>query len=121
MKALIETSTKRTERVFLVGLELKARERWELQESLEELAELASTAGAEVIGTGIQKLDVPVAGTYIGKGKAEEFAVFGRANTVDTVIFDDELSPAQTRSLEPVRVAAIHIEPLNKGGQQQEE
>jgi GTP-binding protein HflX len=102
LKALIETSNKRTERVFLVGLELKSRDRWELQESLEELAELASTAGAEVIGTGIQKLDVPVAGTYIGKGKAEEFALFGRENTVDTIIFDDELSPAQSRNLERI-------------------
>lgn len=102
MKALITTNTKRTERVFLVGLEYKARETWEVQESLEELAELSVTAGAEVIGTGTQKTDSPSASTFIGKGKAEEFAVYCKANNVDTVIFDDELSPAQSRNLEVV-------------------
>ena len=102
MKALISTSTKRTERVFLVGLELKSRSSWELRESLEELAELAATAGAAVIGTGIQKLDTPVAGTFIGSGKAVEFGEYCRKNTVDTVIFDDELTPAQSRNLEVI-------------------
>src|SRR6266567_1881565 len=78
LKALIETSTKRTERVFLVGLELKSRSSLDLQDSLAELSELAATAGAEVVGNGIQKLEAPVAGTFIGKGKADEFAVFCR-------------------------------------------
>jgi GTP-binding protein HflX len=102
LKALITTNTKRTERVFLVGLELKSRDPWELKESLDELAELSVTAGAEVVGTGTQKTDAPMAGTFIGKGKAEEFATFCKANNVDTVIFDDELSPAQSRNLEEV-------------------
>jgi GTPase len=101
LKALIETR-KRTERVFLVGLELKSRSTWELQDSLEELCELAATAGADVIGNGIQKLEAPVAGTFIGKGKAHEFAQHCHRNEVDTVIFDDELSPAQSRNLEKV-------------------
>jgi GTP-binding protein HflX len=69
---------------------------------MEELAELSITAGAEVAGSGTQKTDTPMAGTFIGKGKAEEFAVFCRANKVDTVIFDDELSPAQSRNLEEI-------------------
>ena len=102
MKALIETSTKRTERVFLVGLELKSRSSLDLQDSLAELSELAATAGAEVVGTGIQKLEAPVAGTFIGTGKADEFAGFCRERDVDTVIFDDELSAAQSRNLENV-------------------
>jgi len=102
LKALISTSTKRTERVFLVGLELKSRAAWEIRESLEELAELASTAGGAVIGNGTQKLEAPVAGTFIGSGKAEEFAKFCRGNDIDTVVFDDELSPAQSRNLEKV-------------------
>ena len=102
MKALIETSTKRTERVFLVGLEFKSRSTWELQDSLEELSELASTAGGDVVGNGIQKLPTPVAGTFIGKGKAQEFAEHCHRHDVDTVIFDDELSPAQSRNLEKV-------------------
>lgn len=102
MKALIETATRKTERVFLVGAELKSRSSWALQDSLDELTELAATAGAEVIGSGIQKLEAPVAGTFIGSGKANEFAKQCRHDKVDTVIFDDELSPAQSRNLERV-------------------
>jgi len=66
------------------------------------LAELATTAGGEVIGDGVQKLAAPCAGTFIGKGKADEFADYCRRVDVDTVIFDDELSPAQSRNLEKV-------------------
>ena len=102
MKALIETSRKAPERVFLVGLELKSRTAWELQDSLTELGELAATAGGDVIGNGTQKLDSPVAGTFIGSGKADHFATQCRRDNVDTVIFDDELSPAQSRNLEKV-------------------
>lgn len=102
MKALIETSTKRPERVFLVGLELKSRSAWELQDSLAELQELAASAGAHVVGNGTQKLESPIAGTFIGTGKADEFAGHCRDQDVDTVIFDDELSPAQSRNLERV-------------------
>ena len=69
---------------------------------MEELAELATTAGGEVVGDGIQKLAAPCAGTFIGKGKADEFADYCRRVDVDTVIFDDELSPAQSRNLERV-------------------
>lgn len=102
MKALIETSRKGPERVFLVGVEFKSRSALDLQDSLAELEELASSAGGEVIGNGTQKLDTPVAGTFIGTGKAGEFASQCRQNNVDTVIFDDELSPAQSRNLEEV-------------------
>lgn len=72
------------------------------RDSLEELSELAATAGGEVIGDGIQKLEAPNASTFIGKGKADEFAQLCRREHVDTVIFDDELSPAQSRNLEKV-------------------
>lgn len=102
MKALIETATKRTERVFLVGLELKSRSTWDLQDSLNELSELASTAGADVVGNGTQKLEAPIAATFIGKGKADEFSRYCRSQDVDTIIFDDELSAAQSRNLEKV-------------------
>jgi len=102
LKALIETSNRRTERVFLIGVELQAREGWELRDSLEELSELATTAGGHVVGDGLQKLAAPNAGTFIGKGKADEFARHCRQADVDTVIFDDELSPAQSRNLERV-------------------
>lgn len=71
-----------------------------MEDSLEELAELANTAGAEIVGVGTQKLDNPVPATFIGPGKAEEFAEVCRLDKVDTIIFDDELSPAQSRNLE---------------------
>jgi len=102
LKALIETSRKAPERVFLVGVELKARSSWDLQDSLIELSELAVTAGGDVIGNGVQKLETPVASTFIGTGKADEFARHCRGQDVDTVIFDYELSPAQIRNLEKV-------------------
>lgn len=102
LKALIQTRNTRTERVFLVGIELKSRNAWEQRESLEELSELAATAGGLVVGDGIQKLEAPNAATFIGKGKADEFAAYCREHQIDTVIFDDELSPAQSRNLEKV-------------------
>ncbi len=102
MKALVTTAQKKSERVFLVGVELKSQPAWEVQDSLEELDQLARTAGAEIVGNGTQKLESPVASTFIGTGKADEFATLCRKEKVDTVIFDDELSPAQGRNLERV-------------------
>jgi len=102
LKALISTATKRTERVFLVGLELKSRLAGDLRDSLGELAQLAVTAGAQVVGDGVQRLEAPTAATYIGAGKADEFSQLCRRAKVDTVIFDDELSAAQSRNLEQV-------------------
>ena len=101
MKALAENHGN-TERVFLIGAELRRGSPVETRESLDELAELANTAGAEIIGDGLQKLERPHAATFIGKGKATEFAERCKNGSVDTVIFDDELSPAQTRNLERV-------------------
>ncbi|MEI7730117.1 MAG: GTPase HflX [Verrucomicrobiota bacterium] len=102
MKALIDIATKRTRRVFLIGAELKARTGLEVKDSLAELAELAVTAGAVVVGQGAQKMETPTSGTYIGRGKAEEFAKFCEENNVDTIIFDDELSSSQGRNLEQI-------------------
>jgi GTPase len=102
LKALIETRNRRTERVFLVAVELKSRNGWATRDSLEELSELATTAGGQVIGDGLQKMAAPCATTFIGKGKADQFAQHCREADVDTVIFDDELSPAQSRNLERV-------------------
>ena len=102
MKSLIQTRDTRSVRVYLIGVELKTRSAADIRESLTELAELATTAGTQIVGEGVQKLANPVAATYIGQGKAQEFAVFCQANDVDTVIFDDELTPAQTRNLEKI-------------------
>ena len=102
MKALIEARKTRTEKVFLVGVELKSRKGPDVSELLAELAELAQTAGGQVIGEGIQKVESLAPATFIGKGKAAEFADFCKQHGVDTVIFDDELSPAQSRNLEKI-------------------
>ena len=102
MKALIETRKTRPERVFLVGVELKSRDRAAMRDSLAELGELAATAGGEIIGEGLQKVVSLNPATFIGAGKAGEFADFCRRQDVDTVIFDDDLSPAQSRNLEKI-------------------
>ena len=90
MKSLIQTRDTRPVRVFLIGVELKSRSPvppprpravHDVSESLDELAELATTAGAEIVGEGVQKLATPVAATYIGPGKAEEFAELATATT----------------------------------------
>jgi GTP-binding protein HflX len=99
VKSLAE-QTGEIERVFLVGADLKQRGGMEVEETMGELAELAKTAGAQIIGEGTQKLTRPHVATFIGKGKAAEFAELCKQGEVDTVIFDDELSPAQTQNLE---------------------
>jgi GTP-binding protein HflX len=102
LKALIETRKTRPERVFLVGVELKSRNHSDTSDSLTELGELAATAGGEIIGEGLQKVVSLNPATFIGAGKAGEFADFCRRQDVDTVIFDDDLSPAQSRNLEKI-------------------
>ncbi|HMJ90023.1 MAG TPA: GTPase HflX, partial [Candidatus Acidoferrum sp.] len=102
MKALIETANRKTERVLLVGVELKSGSKWDVADSLDELAELAQTAGGIVVDRATQKLESPFAGTFIGTGKADELAKKCKAEDVDTVIFDDDLSGAQARNLEKI-------------------
>ncbi len=98
---MIETRPKKThERALLIGLEKQGVSKWDLRDSLEELAELANSAGAEVVDTITQKLDRPTAPYYIGKGKAESIKHSFQDREVTSVIFDDELSPAQGRNLE---------------------
>ncbi|MBI3789558.1 MAG: GTPase HflX [Gemmatimonadetes bacterium] len=69
-------------------------------EHLEELARLADTAGAVVVGTLTQQLDRPHAGTYLGKGKIEELSQLTTDKQATLIIFDDELSPAQGKAVE---------------------
>ena len=68
--------------------------------SLDELEELAETAGAEVVGRVSQKRDKPDSGTFLGSGRLEELGDFCRNNEVDLVIADSELAPAQLRNIE---------------------
>ena len=91
-----------TEKTILVGLEHDGVTKWDLEESLNELRELAATAGATVVEIVTQKLPHPTAPYYIGKGKAEEVAVLCTETDAGSIIFDDELSPAQGRNLETI-------------------
>ncbi|MFL6540941.1 MAG: GTPase HflX [Chthoniobacterales bacterium] len=91
---------KRQERALLVGLEQDGTTKWDLADSLDELKELANSAGAEVVDTVTQKLHSPTAPYYIGKGKAELIKESFQTQQVTSVIFDNELSPAQGRNLE---------------------
>ncbi len=68
--------------------------------SLDELEELAETAGAEVVGRMSQKRDKPDSGTFLGNGRLEELGDFCKNNEVDLVIADSELAPAQLRNIE---------------------
>jgi GTPase len=98
---MIEVSAnKKQERALLIGLEQDGVSKWDLRDSMEELAELANSAGAEVVSTVTQKLQKPTAPYYIGKGKAELIKESFKDQHVTSVIFDDELSPAQGRNLE---------------------
>lgn len=86
-----------SERVLLVGVSLGKEE--ETRQSLLELAELSSTAGAEVADIVIQNREQIHPGTYVGKGKLEEIKEIIADKSIDTVVCDDELSPAQLRNL----------------------
>ncbi len=103
MKSLLSTSPPPgAERALLVGVERMEDSRWDHAESLAELGELVKSAGGEVAQTVVQRLKTPTAPFYIGKGKAEELSRLCGEERVGTVIFNDELTPAQSRNLEKV-------------------
>ncbi|MDY5022314.1 MAG: GTPase HflX [Blautia sp.] len=94
----MEYFEKLQERVVLVGIQLNDGE--DTVESLEELRELAATAGAVTVGSVIQNREAVHPGTYIGKGKIEEVRSLVLAMDATGIICDDELSPAQLNNLE---------------------
>lgn len=98
MAELYENKEAARERVILVGV--CTRENENVEESLDELAELADTAGAEAVGRVIQNRESMHPGTYIGSGKIDEVRELAAALQADGVICDDELTPAQLRGLE---------------------
>lgn len=98
--ALIERSFQ--EKIILVGVALWGRSLGEVEEDLEELALLVDTAGAKVVGRVIQKRDKPDPATFVGTGKAHEIQRLSEELDVDTVVFDEELTPAQQRNLERI-------------------
>ena len=96
---MIETGTKQ-ELALLVGVAFGHQTISDVEENLAELALLATTAGAKIAGEVIQKRDQMHATLYVGKGKAAEIVSMVELLDVDLVIFDDELSPAQTKNLQ---------------------
>ena len=91
----------RPERTMLVSLEYGRQDRlWTSEDSLEELRQLAETAGAEVIAKFLQKRPKPDPGFFIGRGKVRDLALYAQQEDIDLCVFDEELSPAQQRNLE---------------------
>lgn len=100
-KGLFDIKEESLERAFLVAVEEKNySRRWKVENSLDELARLADTAGAEVVGRLSQRLVVPSKTHYIGEGKLNEVLSKKNEAGYNVVIFDDELSPLQQRNLE---------------------
>ncbi len=90
-----------SERALLVGVKLKSeRGGWTVADSLAELAQLARTAGLEVVHQVFQRLNSITPATYIGKGKVEEIAFLKEELDCDLIVLDEELSPRQQRELE---------------------
>ena len=95
------------EKVVLVGIINQLQTEEKSKEYLDELEFLTYTAGGEVLKCFTQKLDVPNPKTFIGTGKMEEVQQFVEENEVGTVIFDDELTPAQQKNIERILKAKI--------------
>ena len=95
---LIERSFR--ERIVVVGVTLSGGDPEQTEADLDELEQLVDTAGADVVGRIVQRRTAPDPATYVGKGKAAELKDLAEATDCDTVVFDDELSPAQQRNLE---------------------
>jgi len=96
---MIET-TPDIEKVIIVGLVNRHQDGRQAKEYLDELEFLAFTAGASVLKRFTQRLELPNPTTFVGSGKLEEINNYIKVQDVDTVIFDDELSPTQLRNLE---------------------
>ncbi|MDA8357140.1 MAG: GTPase HflX [Actinomycetota bacterium] len=90
------------ERIVIVGMVHPGVDPDEVEANLDELAHLVATAGADVAGRVVQRRSRPDPATYVGRGKADQLAALAEAVDADTVVFDDELTPAQQRSLESV-------------------
>ena len=97
----IESDNKK-ERVLIVGVEIDKRAEIDIETSMKELTELVEAADGTVEGSVTQNRDRIDSAFYIGKGKAQEVAVYCDELNIDTVVFNNELTGAQTRNLEDV-------------------
>ena len=92
---MIEEKSLDVEKTVLVGIINSRQDIQQSKEYLDELAFLAFTAGGEVMQRFTQKIDLPNPKTFIGSGKIQEVLEFVNENDISSVIFDDELTPAQ--------------------------
>jgi len=92
---------------FLVGIVLPGQPGYVVDEHLDELAELAKSAGASVVGRAVQGRKSPDSATFVGKGKAEEIAAEAKALSAGLLIFDDDLSGSQVKNLEKATGLAV--------------
>ena len=95
---MLEVKKKRTsqrERCVLVAIVNKQQDEIKALEYLEELRFLADTAGADTVHMFTQKLVQPNPKTFLGRGKMEDILGFIKAEDIDMVVFDDELTPSQ--------------------------
>lgn len=93
-------SEAQAETAVLVALITKTQDERKTNEYLDELAFLAETAGADIVGKFTQRLDMANSVTYVGKGKLQEIKNYVAENEIGMVIFDDELSAKQLRNIE---------------------
>ena len=97
---MLEKKTLEVEKTVIVGIINTQQDEEKSKEYLDELAFLALTAGGKVIRRFTQKINLPNPKTFIGSGKLEEVQAFVEAHEVATVVFDDELTPAQQNNIE---------------------
>ena len=96
---IINEQKMKREKAFLVGVRLRGNKNWDIEDSLEELSMLVSSAGADSVQQMVVTRDRPSPATYIGKGKVEEILQSVSDNDLNLVVFDNDLSPAQERNL----------------------
>ena len=99
---MLEKKTIDHEKAVLIGIINREQNENKVTEYLDELEFLTFTAGGEVLKRFVQRMDVPNPKTLIGSGKMEEVEAFVRDNEIGSVIFDDELTPAQQRNIEKI-------------------
>ena len=95
-----KTTFEGVRRAFLVGLILPGQPGYVVEEHLDELADLAKSAGVPIAGRALQKRSRPDSATFIGRGKVDEVRQMVVATDAEMVVFDNDLSPAQGKNLE---------------------
>lgn len=99
---MLEKEQTKFEKTVIVGIITGNQTEEKLNEYLDELEFLTTTAGGEVVKRFSQKLEKPNPKTFLGTGKIDEIAYYVKDNDISTVIFDDELSPSQQKNLNQI-------------------